>query len=60
MQDLNVSTTTPSLPAQPLAIGALKHLKILCISEIGWFDNATLMADVQAAGGMSVNQYQLP
>ncbi|MCP5426006.1 MAG: MBL fold metallo-hydrolase [Gammaproteobacteria bacterium] len=41
------------------AIGTLKRLKILCISEIGWFDDATLMADVKAAGGMGVSQYQL-
>ncbi|MFO1431673.1 MAG: MBL fold metallo-hydrolase [Candidatus Competibacteraceae bacterium] len=60
MQDPNAPTTTLSSPAQRIAIGALKHLKILCISEIGWFDNATLLADVQAAGGMGVNQYQLP
>jgi len=60
MQDLNVTTATPSPPAQPVAIGALKRLKVLCISEVGWLDNATLLADIAAAGGMSVHQYQLP
>ena len=60
MQDLNVPTDTPLPPAQPVAIGALKRLKILCISEIGWLDNATLLADIAAAGGMNVSQYRLP
>lgn len=45
---------------QRLEMGVLKHLKILCISEIGWFDNATLIGDVNAAGGMDVSQYALP
>jgi len=40
-------------------IGILKRLKILCISETGWFDNATLIGDVKAAGGMQVSQYTL-
>ena len=60
MQDLNVTTANPTPPAQPVAIGALKRLKILCISEVGWLDNATLLGDIAAAGGMSTNQYQLP
>jgi len=47
-------------PAQPLPIGDLKRLKVLCISETGWFENATLLADIEAAGGMGENQYQLP
>lgn len=42
-----------------LDLGSLKRVKILCISEIGWFDDATLMADVKAAGGMGVSQYSL-
>jgi 7,8-dihydropterin-6-yl-methyl-4-(beta-D-ribofuranosyl)aminobenzene 5'-phosphate synthase len=41
-------------------IGTLNRLKILCISETGWFDNATLIGDVKAAGGMQVSQYTLP
>lgn len=47
--------------SQPLLdIGTLRSLRILCISETGWFDDATLVGDVQAAGGMEVNQYRLP
>lgn len=45
---------------QNIDIGTLKRLKILCISETGWFDNATLIGDVKAAGGMQVSQYALP
>lgn len=60
MQNLNAATSTLSSAARPMAIGALKRLKIRCISEIGWLDNATLLADVAAAGGMSVSQYRLP
>ena len=60
MPDLNVTTAALLPPARPVAIGALKRLKILCISEVGWLDNATLLADIAAAGGMSVNQYELP
>jgi 7,8-dihydropterin-6-yl-methyl-4-(beta-D-ribofuranosyl)aminobenzene 5'-phosphate synthase len=48
-----------SAQTTPLAIGTLKRLKILCISETGWFDNATLIGDVKAAGGMGVSQYTL-
>jgi 7,8-dihydropterin-6-yl-methyl-4-(beta-D-ribofuranosyl)aminobenzene 5'-phosphate synthase len=48
-----------STPHPTLAIGTLKRLKILCISEIGWFDDATLIGDVKAAGGMGVSQYTL-
>ena len=40
-------------------IGSLKRLKITCISETGWFDNATLLADVKAAGGMNISQYAI-
>jgi len=45
---------------QKMDIGVLKHLKILCISEIGWFDDAALLGDIKAAGGMGVSQYTLP
>ena len=44
---------------QPIAIGELKRLRVLCISEIGWLDNNTLLADIKAAGGMSASQYHL-
>jgi 7,8-dihydropterin-6-yl-methyl-4-(beta-D-ribofuranosyl)aminobenzene 5'-phosphate synthase len=45
--------------AQAFAIGELRRLKILCISEIGWLDSTTLLADVRAAGGMGASQYEL-
>ena len=60
MQDLNPSTAVAAPPASPLAIGALRHLRILCISEIGWLDTPTLLADIAAAGGITANQYQVP
>ncbi len=43
-----------------MSISALRHLRILCISEVGWIDTPTLLADITAAGGMTANQYQLP
>jgi 7,8-dihydropterin-6-yl-methyl-4-(beta-D-ribofuranosyl)aminobenzene 5'-phosphate synthase len=45
---------------QMLDMGTIKHLKILCVSETGWFDTDALLADIKAAGGMSVSQYKLP
>lgn len=44
---------------QHIDIGAVKRLKVKCISETGWFDDATLLGDVKAAGGMGVSQYEL-
>lgn len=44
---------------QRIDIGALRRLKVRCISETGWFDDATLLGDIKAAGGMSVSQYEL-
>jgi len=44
---------------QELDIGAIRRLKILCISETGWFDNDTLLGDIKAAGGMSASQYDI-
>jgi 7,8-dihydropterin-6-yl-methyl-4-(beta-D-ribofuranosyl)aminobenzene 5'-phosphate synthase len=44
----------------PLDIGALKRLKVLCISETGWRDTSTLLADIKAAGGVDTNQYEIP
>ncbi len=38
-------------------IGAVKRLKVLCISETGWFESDTLLADIDAAGGFTENQY---
>ena len=39
-----MTTTTPTLD-----IGALKRLRILCVSEPGWFDTATVFDDIRAA-----------
>ncbi|MGC1952999.1 MAG: MBL fold metallo-hydrolase [Gammaproteobacteria bacterium] len=40
--------------------GVLQRLKILCISETGWHDTATLLADINNAGGKDINQYDIP
>ena len=42
-----------------LDIGAVKRLKVLCISETGWRDTATLLADIKAAGGVNTSQYKI-
>lgn len=44
---------------QDLDLGVIKHLKILCISETGWFDTPTLIGDIKAAGGIATHQYQM-
>ena len=50
-----MATTAPALD-----IGALKSLRILCISETGWFDTATVFGDIRAAGGAQSDQYSIP
>ncbi|MBV5297920.1 MAG: MBL fold metallo-hydrolase [Rhodoferax sp.] len=61
MQDQPLPAADPSRTArQPLPMGELQRLKVLCVSEIGWLDSATLLADIKAAGGMTASQYQLP
>jgi hypothetical protein len=35
-------------------------LRILCISETGWFDTATVFDDIRAAGGAQSDQYAIP
>ncbi len=49
-----------STTAQTLDIGVLKRLKIRCISETGWFDNATVFGDIMKAGGAESDQYRIP
>lgn len=49
-----------STTAQTLDIGTLRRLKIRCISETGWFDNATVFGDIMHAGGAESNQYGIP
>ena len=38
-------------------IGVCKSVKVTNISETSWFENAVLMGDIKAAGGLLVNQY---
>jgi 7,8-dihydropterin-6-yl-methyl-4-(beta-D-ribofuranosyl)aminobenzene 5'-phosphate synthase len=47
------------LSFQNLEMGVIKRLKILCISETGWFDTQMLLNDIKTAGGIAVNQYQM-
>jgi 7,8-dihydropterin-6-yl-methyl-4-(beta-D-ribofuranosyl)aminobenzene 5'-phosphate synthase len=41
-------------------IGEVKSLKVKVISETSWFDNRVLLKDLKAAGGLLVNQYEIP
>ncbi|MBN8453323.1 MBL fold metallo-hydrolase [Accumulibacter sp.] len=49
---------TPVAP--PYDIGALRRLRIVCISETGWFDTTTVFDDIRAAGGVQTDQYAIP
>ncbi len=51
---------TQALGESKMDFGALKRLKILCISETGWHDTETLLADTKDAGGKAVNQCDIP
>ena len=51
-----VSTST----SLTLDFGALKRLRILCDSETGGYDTATLFDDIRAAGGAHTDQYAIP
>lgn len=44
----------------PLDIGVLNRLRILCISETGWFDTKEVFNDIRAAGGADIDQYTIP
>lgn len=41
-------------------IGEVKSINIKVISETSWFSNARLTQDMQDAGGLLVNQYEIP
>ena len=41
-------------------MGVLKRLRIVCISETGWFDTATVFGDIKVAGGAETDQYTIP
>jgi 7,8-dihydropterin-6-yl-methyl-4-(beta-D-ribofuranosyl)aminobenzene 5'-phosphate synthase len=45
--------------SEKVDIGECKSLKIRCITETSWFDNAQLMADINKAGGAKANQYDI-
>lgn len=44
----------------PVAIGELKSLKVTCLSEVGWWSTPQFLGDINAAGGMSTNQWTIP
>ena len=41
-------------------IGKIKNLSVKVISETSWFDNTVLLDDMKKAGGLLVNQYEIP
>ena len=41
-------------------IGMVKSLKVKVISETSWFSNTVLLDDMKKAGGLLVNQYEIP
>lgn len=41
-------------------IGQLNGLKVKVISETSWFNNSVLLDDMKKAGGLLVNQYEIP
>lgn len=53
---------SPRKSSSKIPMGALRKLKIRCISETGWFDTPTLLSDVKtvAAHGPDVDQYDIP
>jgi len=51
---------TQALGESKMDFGALKRLKILCISETGWHDTETLLADTKDAGGKGGESVRYP
>ena len=47
----------PEVKRKLADIGTCKSVKVTNISETSWFENAVLMGDIKAAGGLLVNQY---
>lgn len=41
-------------------MGVLKRLRIVCISETGWFDTTAVFDDIKNAGGAEADQYTIP
>jgi 7,8-dihydropterin-6-yl-methyl-4-(beta-D-ribofuranosyl)aminobenzene 5'-phosphate synthase len=54
-----LGNSTKGWAAERADIGECKSVKIRCISETSWFDNAQLMADIKNAGGAKANQYDI-
>jgi 7,8-dihydropterin-6-yl-methyl-4-(beta-D-ribofuranosyl)aminobenzene 5'-phosphate synthase len=54
------NNSTKGWATEKLDIGECRSVKIRCISETSWFDNAQLMKDINAAGGAKANQYAIP
>lgn len=40
-------------------IGFCKSVEIVCISELGWKDNKTLVENVQKFGNLNTSQYKI-
>eukprot|EP01084_Bolivina_argentea_P248422 415550_1 len=40
-------------------IGQCKQIQIKCISEVGWFNNDTLLSDINESGGMGTSQWDI-
>ncbi|ADK83768.1 beta-lactamase [Desulfarculus baarsii DSM 2075] len=51
-----------SLPLgdQLLDIGQCQGLRVLCVSEVGWWDDAKVINDVVANGGLAASQWTAP
>lgn len=50
---------TKAWAAEKMDIGECKTVRVRCISETSWFDNAILLNDIKNAGGASANQYKI-
>jgi 7,8-dihydropterin-6-yl-methyl-4-(beta-D-ribofuranosyl)aminobenzene 5'-phosphate synthase len=55
-----MTAPAPDRIAPTFDMGSLKRLRILCISETGWFDTTTVFDDIRAAGGAQTDQYAIP
>ncbi|MBT8420632.1 MAG: MBL fold metallo-hydrolase [Gammaproteobacteria bacterium] len=59
MQDTSSKNTF--VETQPREVGTVRRVKIRCISETGWFDTPTLIADLKSTGKdlNTLDQYEL-
>ncbi|WP_319775317.1 MBL fold metallo-hydrolase [Breoghania sp.] len=49
----------PKVTRQQADFGACRSVKVTSISETSWFNNAHLVGDIHAAGGLLVDQYSI-